>query len=66
MNYIRVFIDYPNTCGFRENNKYNLEMFQWHGIPHKNSLNTCDHVGQPFNDFHKIIELKRVLNENMD
>jgi hypothetical protein len=37
-----------------------------YGIPHKNSLDTCDHVGQPYNDFHKIIELKRVLNENMD
>ncbi len=37
-----------------------------YGIPYKISLNTCDHVKQPFNDFHKLTELKRALNENMD
>ncbi len=37
-----------------------------YGIPYKISLNTCDHAKQPFNDFHKLRELKRALNENMD
>jgi hypothetical protein len=36
-----------------------------YGIPYRNSLDICDHVGQPFSDFNKLIELK-VLNENMD
>jgi hypothetical protein len=31
-----------------------------YGIPYKNPLDTCDYVGQPFNDFHKLIELKKV------
>jgi len=37
-----------------------------YGIPYKNSLDICDHARQPFSDFHKLIELKKVLNENMD
>jgi hypothetical protein len=37
-----------------------------YGIPYRNSLNTRDHVGQPFNDFCKLIKLKKVLNDNMD
>jgi hypothetical protein len=37
-----------------------------YGIPYRNSLYTCDHVGQPSNEFHKLTKLKKVLNDNMD
>jgi hypothetical protein len=37
-----------------------------YGIPYRNSLDTCDHVGQPSSDFHKLTKLKKVLNDNMD
>jgi hypothetical protein len=63
---IRISFDCPNTCGSKENNRYNNNVSMTYGIPYKISLNTCDHAKQPFNDFHKLRELKRALNENMD